>query len=357
MSLSDALPEPAIPFVTVTNWVRAATQCGIDLAALFQQEGIDVAQLHPESATIRREAMQRIMQRCVDQTRQQARGQHFPIVLGESFAFEYLSDVETFITTSATLRDATRSLEWIPPLINPFMGFSLAEQGHQARIALQYKHPDASADNTWHFTEAVFTTTVKFSRLLLGPDAFIGRVTLRHPQHADADSLARFFQAPIEYDAPIDALWFDRSMLDRPLRGAFPILHELAAQRVAQQLAQRTEHSQTESRPGDTPPLVTQIAQLLSQRPALLGQGLDAVALALGVHARTLQRRLKDLGDSHSAIQDRVRYQLAQQWLRDDARSIEDISEQLGFSDRRSFTQAFTRWAGRTPSQFRRGPV
>ena len=89
----------------------------------------------------------------------------------------------------------------------------------------------------------------------------------------------------------------------------------------------------------------------------MLGLGLDGLADALGIHARTLQRRLKDLGDSHSAIQDRVRYQLAQQWLRNDALSIEDISEQLGFSDRRSFTQAFTRWSGQTPSQFRRSPI
>lgn len=348
--------EPAIPFVTVTNWVRAATQCGIDLASMFRDEGIDVGSLHPETATIQREAMQRIMQRCVDQTRQQANGQHFPIVLGESFAFEYLSDIETFITTSATLRDATRSLEWIPPLVNPFMGFSLAEHGSQARLVLQYNHPDATPDTTWHFTEAVFTTTIKFSRLLLGPEGLTGKVTLRHPRHINSDAVERFFQTPVEYEAPVDALWFDRSMLDRPLRGAFPVLNQLAAQRVAQQLAQRTEHPAGAPAP-NTAPLITQITQLFLSRPVMLGLGLDALADALGMHSRTLQRRLKDLGDSHSSIQDRVRYQLAQQWLGNDALSIEDISEQLGFSDRRSFTQAFTRWSGQTPSQFRRGPI
>lgn len=349
-------PEPAIPFVTVTNWVRAATQCGIDLAGMFRDEGIDVGSLHPETATIQREAMQRIMQRCVDQTRQQANGLHFPIVLGESFAFEYLSDIETFITTSATLRDATKSLEWIPPLVNPFMGFSLAEHGNQARLVLQYNHPDATPDSTWHFTEAVFTTTIKFSRLLLGPEGLTGKVTLRHSRHANSDTVERFYQNPVEYDAQVDALWFDRAMLDRPLRGAFPVLNQLAAQRVAQQLAQRTEPHAT---PNDShsAPLINQITQLFLSRPVMLGLGLDGLADALGIHARTLQRRLKDQGDSHSAIQDRVRYQLAQQWLRNDALSIEDISEQLGFSDRRSFTQAFTRWSGQTPSQFRRSPI
>ena len=35
--------------------------------------------------------------------------------------------------------------------------------------------------------------------------------------------------------------------------------------------------------------------------------------------------------------------------------SEEDIAERLGFADRRSFTQAFSRWAGCTPSQYRLG--
>ncbi|HET8870325.1 MAG TPA: AraC family transcriptional regulator ligand-binding domain-containing protein [Aquabacterium sp.] len=340
--------EPAIPFVTVTNWIRAAAQCGIDLASMLREEGLDLSRLHPETSTIQRESMQRIMTRCVEQTRALARGQHFPIVLGESFAFEYLSDIETFITTSATLREATRSLDWIPPMVNPYMAFSVAEHGHQARIVLQYEHPDASPDRTWHFTEAVFTTTVKFSRMLLGPDAFSGRVTLRHAPHQDSASLERFFQVPVEYNAEVDALWFERSMLDRPLRGAFPSLHQMAAERVAQQLAQRTQidlHGAT---------LSDHVGRLLVNQPHLLGQGIDALAREMGLHPRTLQRRLKESGDSHSAILDRVRFQLARHWLENDTRSIEEISEQLGFSDRRSFTQAFTRWSGQTPSRFRR---
>ena len=84
--------------------------------------------------------------------------------------------------------------------------------------------------------------------------------------------------------------------------------------------------------------------------------GLDALAQELGLHARTLQRRLKELGDSHSAIQSRVRYRLAREWLQNTALSVEDISDRLGFSDRRSFTQAFARWSGVTPSQYRHHP-
>src|SRR5574343_1746485 len=105
--------DPALPFITVTNWIRAAARCGIDLVSLLQSEGLDPSQLHPDAATIHRDALQRIMSRCVELTRASGQPKHFPIVLGESFAFEYLSDIETFITTSPTLREATRALEWL----------------------------------------------------------------------------------------------------------------------------------------------------------------------------------------------------------------------------------------------------
>lgn len=342
--------EPPIPFV-VTNWVRAATQCGIDLPAIFRKHGVDTSQLHPPSARIQRETLQHIMQDCIDACA--TRPQHFPIVLGECFAFEYLSDVETFITTSGSLREATRSLDWIPPLINPNMAFSLAEYGPHARITLQYNHADATHETTWAFTEAVFTTLVRFSRGLMGADAFHGRLTFRHAAHAHLAALERFFQVPIEWDADVDALWFERSLLDRPLTGALPALHEQAAQRVAQQLAARSEPPQAPPTDAAQSDLVTLIAQRLRADHGLLGQGISAVADALGVHPRTLQRRLKEAGAQHSSIQDQVRHELACQWLADAGLSIEDISERLGFSDRRSFTQAFTRWSGQTPRAYR----
>ncbi|MFT3858305.1 MAG: AraC family transcriptional regulator ligand-binding domain-containing protein [Aquabacterium sp.] len=352
---SQPLEQP-IPFVTVTNWLRAARLCAIDIETIFRSEQIDLNQLHPETAVINRAAMQRIMHLCVEATRRAGTGLHFPIVLGDTFAFEYLSDVETFITTSGSLRDAARALEWIPPLINPYLTFSLAEHGQEARIALQFKVPDGGFDISWPFTEGVMATLVKFSRVLLGPDAPLGRVTLRHPRHEHADLVEAHFQAPVEWDAPVDAIWFDRALLDHPLRGAFPVLHEQAAQRLAQKVAQRTEASAAADAGGSGPShaLIRQIERAFRDKPRLMGLGLEALAEELGLHARTLQRRLKEVGDTHSAIQGRVRYELAQQWLKNEALAIEDISDRLGFSDRRSFTQAFTRWSGVTPSQYRR---
>lgn len=349
-----SLDDQQIPFVTVTNWVRAARLCNIDIETIFREEGIDTGSLHPETSTVSRDAMQRIMYRCVDETRQKGSGRHFPVALGETFAFEYMSDVETFITTSASLRDAARALEWIPPLVNPYMTFSLAEHGSEARISLNFHVPDESPDRSAPFTEGVITTIIKFSRMLLG-SALIGRITLRHSRHAAGDIVESAFQVPVEWGAPLDALWFDRALLDQPLNGAFPVLHEQAAKRLAQKVAQQSSAIRPAEGAGQqSQSLIKQIERVFQDKPRLMGLGLDALAEELGVHARTLQRRLKEVGDSHSAIQGRVRYKLAQQWLQNESLPIEDISDRLGFSDRRSFTQAFTRWSGITPSQYRK---
>ena len=80
------------------------------------------------------------------------------------------------------------------------------------------------------------------------------------------------------------------------------------------------------------------------------------MAEALGLHPRTLQRRLQDEGQGYAELQGRARFHKAADWLQASELSIEEISERLGFSDRRSFTRAFSRWAGISPSSFRKKP-
>lgn len=351
-----AHPDTPLPFVTVTNWIRAARRCGIDIEALFLAEGVDLAGLHPTTALIRPAVVGRIMHRCLFEAQRLGCPHHFPIVLGDTFAFEYLADVETFISTSATLRDAARALDWIPPLVNPLMTFELQEFGDQARITL-HLGGGTPVDEAWPFIEAAFTTLVKFSRTLLGDLPLAGRLTQRHAAHAQSRLLAEHLRVELEPDADIDALWFDRALLDRPLIGALPALHELAARRITEEIARRGPPPLSLAN-GDheAHPLVCQIEQAMLSQPELLGQGLPALATALGLHARTLQRRLREAGDSHSAILDRVRFHLARQWLAAPGARIESVSARLGFTDRRSFTQAFIRWAGVPPSRFRDTP-
>jgi AraC-like DNA-binding protein len=180
-----------------------------------------------------------------------------------------------------------------------------------------------------------------------------GEITLQHQRPPNTPEWTNALGVPIRYGCELNALWFERRLLDRPLQGALPSLHETAAQRVNQQLAKALAPT-TAGQPLQDGPLATRIHTLLHQRQDLLGQGIDAIARELALHPRTMQRHLRDEGLVLSAIVDQVRHTLATGWLADPALSIEEISARLGFTDRRSFTQAFTRWAGMPPTQWRR---
>ena len=244
-------PDTPIPFVTVTNWVRSAALCGFQIEPLFQEVGLDFANLHPTDTTITVDAMLHLMQRCVEESRRQDPRLHFPQVLGESFAFEYLSDIETFITTSPSLRAATPALNWLPNLINPFMSLTLQEHGHQARLLLKFTREDATPEFTWHFAESVFVTFCKFARLMLGAPLDQGEITFIHQRPPGSPDWANALGLPMRYGQDVNAILFDRAVLDRPLRGALPSLHASAARRVAEQLET----------------LATQMAQRASQAP------------------------------------------------------------------------------------------
>jgi AraC-like DNA-binding protein len=99
--------------------------------------------------------------------------------------------------------------------------------------------------------------------------------------------------------------------------------------------------------------VAAEVEDLIAREPALLALGVEEMADRLNLHPRTLQRRLKDEGDSYLHVQARMRHRLACEWLKAGKVSIDDISIRLGFSDRRAFTAAFKRWEGCTPSAWR----
>ncbi|MDJ0897096.1 MAG: AraC family transcriptional regulator ligand-binding domain-containing protein [Alphaproteobacteria bacterium] len=84
---------------------------------------------------------------------------------------------------------------------------------------------------------------------------------------------------------------------------------------------------------------------------------IETVAEIAGVSVRSLQRRLSENGSSYTQVVDQARYQAATRLLRDPDLRITDIAIDLGYTDSAHFTRAFKRWAGVTPSEYRRQRV
>jgi AraC-like DNA-binding protein len=81
--------------------------------------------------------------------------------------------------------------------------------------------------------------------------------------------------------------------------------------------------------------------------------GIEQVASSLCMTSRTLSRKLAAEGTTFSDLLARVRHALALDYLRTTRLSIDDIAASLGFSDANSFRQAFRRWSGKSPTEYR----
>jgi AraC-like DNA-binding protein len=185
---------------------------------------------------------------------------------------------------------------------------------------------------------------VRTCRTLTDRSFSLLKVEQRRPEPRDTIPYVRFFRCPVEFGAPVDALTFDKQVLDQPLPAANPELaqhNDGLIQRYLSKIGQDT--------------LVARVRGALVEQ---LGSDPSPVALsaALGMSARTLQRRLQEQGTSVVELLSEVRQELACAYLRDKTYSITEIAFLLGFEDSSAFARAFRRWTGRSPSEYRAEP-
>jgi AraC-like DNA-binding protein len=80
----------------------------------------------------------------------------------------------------------------------------------------------------------------------------------------------------------------------------------------------------------------------------------ENAALALGIHTRTLQRRLQAEGTSFEKIKEDVRRATAESLLAQSSVSLSQIALMLDYADSSAFSRSCRRWFGAAPTTVRR---
>ncbi len=180
-------------------------------------------------------------------------------------------------------------------------------------------------------------------RDLCGPEWQPLEVCFRHDMPADLGAYRRFFfQAPLRFNAPHNAVLFPTAWLARPAQLADPALR--------QHLLQHIEDMRRYSNQDFCEKAYQALLFLLGSQRCTL----DELARHFSMHQRTLNRRLKDGGTSFRELYTEARHQTARQLLCDTRSSIENIASLLGYSDVTAFNRAFSRWEGVPPALWRR---
>ena len=179
-------------------------------------------------------------------------------------------------------------------------------------------------------------------RLSAGEEFSMRGVKLQRPVLDCAERYERFFATRVEFDAPRYAISFDKATLERHLPTGNAELGR-ANDQVIQAYLARLNRSDVVMR--------AKVA-LLEHLPS--GQvSEEVVAQALNMSLRTMQRKLRDETTSYKELLEETRRDLAQEYVRNPHVAIGEITYLLGFSEPSSFSRAFRRWTGRSPTEFR----
>ncbi|WP_229487719.1 AraC family transcriptional regulator [Pseudoduganella lutea] len=82
---------------------------------------------------------------------------------------------------------------------------------------------------------------------------------------------------------------------------------------------------------------------------------IQALAQALHLSVRTLNRRLAEEGTHFQAVKDGLRRDIAVHRLASSNTGVAALAFELGFSDATGFCRAFRQWTGSSPSDYRKG--
>lgn len=247
--------------------------------------------------------------------------------------------VEYVCRSAPTLRDALA--QWVRYLgiLDDAVEVALvdAKDGLALRVTVESEAPAPASH------ELCFALVLRNAqRIVTTP---LAPVTVRFTHSASSVVASRhraFFGGAVEFSAKRTEIVFAKADADATLATADASLLEILVLAAQKQRATTTTD----------PPLVDQVKRALGRALTSNDAQLAPVAKAMGMTARSLQRRLQDEGASFQSLRDETRKVLADRYL-SEGLSLAEISFLLGFSEPSAFFRAFKRWTGLTPFERR----
>lgn len=217
-------------------------------------------------------------------------------------------------------------------------------RGRRIGVAMSYTGVRRQDDR--HQIEFWLTTLVLICRQFTGKQLEPERVRLTHRRPAGHAQFSRFMGCAVEYGATHDELLFPREAGQLPLLNADPYLNRLMVH-VCEETLSRQRRA--------TASFATRVENAIAP---LLPHGMaraSSIAAQFGMSERTFARRLAEEGFTFSQLLDRLRLDLARQYMVKEGLSVSKVAWLLGYKEVGAFSHAFRRWTGQSPSAAVRG--
>ncbi len=324
------------------QYVEMARSCGLDIEQLMQNADIDPALLDDNCSRITGEQLQEFLALVIPLTEDECFGLHTSAHIQPS-SYSVLGYIAM---NCATLGDALARVPAFEKIVGD-MGVttSFCEGTHTfVRWHCNYQHPLVRR----HLIENVFGSWTRYTRWMTGEEhKDPAEVWFEHQPPSDRSLIKSeyeaLFRCPIQFDKPISAIVIPNEHLEHKLKQADTQLL-LTLEDHATQILTEIDKGQS---------LKHKVKNMLRLMIKDEFPRKEIIAEKLGVNSRTLQRRLSEEGSGYQEILNELRYEMAQNYLRNSRLSIDEIGCRLGFAEPRSFHRCFKQWSGVTPGKYR----
>lgn len=332
--------------VHLPTWQWAEDQ-GVDVATVLEGTGLEERSVRDPNCVLTSAQNNRILHNLIALRDNQALG----LETGQRSRLAGIGALGLMMLCAPTIRKAIEAgIEFAP--IGGALG-QLALHEEKGAFSIRFHPPATGALLRPYLTEDMFAAIYSYLAELCGTllpgtggsrvPMRAERITIGYPEPAYADQYRAFFQCPIEFGAPVSAMYLSPELLQRE-----PALSNALAYDQCRGICERLVVDMREEAP-----LLREARQCLTRDPAKYSN-LTALAAKLGVPPRTLQRHLARMGITFSVMLADVRSALAQDLLSNPALTVEEVATAIGYSEPGNFRRAFREWTGVTPSEYRR---
>lgn len=270
------------------------------------------------------------------------RDAHAGLAVGLTYRLSTYGLLGYGLLSSASGEAALALARRLLPLTYTFAAIAFASDGVTMQMAFK-PAPGLAGDVARFVVQRAMGATARVLRDVIGPDFRLASFELAEQARPGPSVVSSVFDAPVRHGHALDALRFRHALLQRPLPQANLMTAQMCERMCRELLGKRSPRVDTASfvrehlasHPFSHPPLVAEYARMLN------------------TSERTLKRRLRDEGTTFRAISNTARLDRANALIGEGRLSLAQIAADLGFSEPTTFTQAYKKWTGVTPSQAR----
>lgn len=252
-----------------------------------------------------------------------------------------LGPLEIAMRNSSTVGEAYRYCAGHLQVYSPVVHIQIERERGAARLFMRFEILLDRVPNQRQAVENALALTHQAVLALSGGRFGAREVWFTHERLLLPAAYRRYFDGPVRFGQPFNAVFFNSHDLALPIPDQDPRLYEMASSFIESQYPSREIQ------------FVPRVRTITNRMLAAGSCTHVVVARRLGMHPRTLQRRLREEGTSFDMIKDSVRRDAAARYLRESDMPMTRIAVLLGYSESSVLTRSCKRWFSSSPRQIR----